>query len=43
MEHFYLITNQLKDEEYKVSKLLNLMEELERVLDLFIENKEYKN
>ena len=32
-----------KDEEYKVSDLLKLMEELERVLDLFIENKEYKN
>ena len=32
-----------KDEEYKVSDLLNLMEELERILDLFIENKEYKN
>ena len=32
-----------ESEEYKVSDLLNLMEELERILDLFIENKEYKN
>ena len=32
-----------ESEEYKVSDLLKLMEELERILDLFIENKEYKN